>query len=110
MKSKLLPALINAVMNNQITKVSQLLKYGADSNGCEDELRYSPLHYAAAHSGKEIAALLLEAGANLEAIDIDGNTPLNTAFVHQNKAFISWYRDQKYGNCKDINNEKHCND
>ena len=48
MKNKLLSALIEAVMHNQEKKVAQLLKRGVNPNECEDELLFSPLHYAAA--------------------------------------------------------------
>ncbi len=91
METKLVPALINAVMNNQVTKVSWLLKRGANPNGCEDKLLYSPLHYAAAHCSAEVALLLIKAGANLEAKDSDGNTPLDAALLHNNQAFIALF-------------------
>jgi ankyrin repeat protein len=93
---KLVTPLINAVMNNQFTKVIELLHNGADPNGCEDKLGYSPLHYAAAHSGVEIATLLVRAGANLEAQNSNGDTPLNIAFQHQNRAFAEFYRQVRY--------------
>lgn len=88
MNTRWVSALIYAVMNNQVTKVIRLLKLGADPNGCEDDLSYSPLHYAAAHGGSDMARVLLDAGADLEAKDIDGDTPLQTAWLHRNAAFI----------------------
>lgn len=88
MKNRWVSALIYAVMNNQVTKVIRLLKQGADPNGCEDDLGYSPLHYAAAHSGGEMATVLLDAGADLAAKDVDGDTALQTAWLHHNAAFI----------------------
>ncbi len=77
-KDKLLSALINAITHNQTKKVKQLLIQGADPNGCEDDLLFSPLHWAAAHSKVEIAKLLIDAGANLEAKDHEGFTPLES--------------------------------
>ena len=93
MKNKRVSALIDAVMHNQAQKVARLLKRGVNPNECEDELLFSPLHYAAAHSSIEIAALLLAAGANLEAKDLEGFTPLETACLHNNRAFIRFYHE-----------------
>jgi uncharacterized protein len=93
MKNKLLSALIDAITHNQTNRVARLLKRGADPNACEDELLFSPLHYAAAHSNVEIAQLLLAAGAKLEAKDFEGFTPLETACLHNNRAFIRFYHD-----------------
>ena len=93
MKNKLLSALIDAITHDQVKKVARLLKNGANPNACEDELLFSPLHYAAAHSNVEIAQLLLAAGANLEAKDFEGFTPLETACLHSNRAFIRFYHD-----------------
>lgn len=97
-KSKLLSALIDAVMHNQAKKVVRLLKRGVNPNECEDELLFSPLHYAAAHSRVEVAQLLLAAGANLEAKDFEGFTPLETACLHGNRAFIRFYHDYQCKN------------
>ncbi len=92
-KEKLLSALINAVTHNQVKKVTQLLKQGANPNGCEDDLLFSPLHWAAAHSKVEIARLLIDAGADLEAKDHEGFTPLETACLFNNRPFIRLYHD-----------------
>ncbi len=89
MKDKTISLLIDAVMNNQLKQVIQLLKRGVNPNSYEDPiLLYSPLHYAAAHSGAEMAILLLKAGANLEAKDRDGDTPLQKAWLFHNIHFI----------------------
>ena len=98
MKNKSLSALIEAVMHNQAKKVARLLKRGANPNESEDELLFSPLHYAAAHSSVEIVQLLLAAGANLEAKDFEGFTPLETACLHGNRPFIRFYHDYQSKN------------
>jgi cytohesin len=41
--------------------------------------RTSPLHYAAVYDQKEIAELLLVKGADVNAKDVDGETPLDQA-------------------------------
>jgi uncharacterized protein len=92
-KDKLLSALINAIAHSQVHKVKRLLQQGASPNGCEDNLLFSPLHWAAAHSTVEIARLLIDAGADLEAKDFEGFTPLETACLHGNRAFIRFYHD-----------------
>ena len=97
-KDKLLSALINAITNNQVKKVMQLLRQGANPNGYEDNLLFSPLHWAAAHSKVEIAKLLIDAGADLEAKDHEGFTPLETACLFNNRPFIRFYHDYCQGN------------
>jgi ankyrin repeat protein len=96
-KDKLLSALISAITHNQVKEVAQLLKQGANPNGCEDDLLYSPLHWAAAHSKVEIAKLLIDAGADLEAKDHEGFTPLETACLFNNRSFIRFYHDYCQG-------------
>lgn len=95
MKGRLLSALINAITHNRVKRVMQLLQQGADPNGCEDDLLFSPLHWAAAHSKVDIARLLVDAGANLEAKDHEGFTPLETACLFNNRPFIRFYHNYR---------------
>ncbi len=93
MKNKLLSALLNAITHNQANKVARLLKQGINLNECENDHLLSPLHWAAAHSTVEIAKLLIDAGADLEAKDYEGFTPLETACLFHNRQFIRFYHD-----------------
>jgi ankyrin repeat protein len=70
-----------AVLTGRPDMVSLLLKSGARTAG-----RYrdgqSVLHIAAARGSAPIVALLLEAKADLQALDSNGNTPLDSAVLH----------------------------
>lgn len=56
-----------------------LLDRGADVAVVERELGRSPLHWAASDNRSPLVALLLEKGANIEALDKAGDTPLHVA-------------------------------
>ena len=63
------------VLQNNIEALQLLLQYKADVNvkGIADE---TPLHWAAYTGNKEIIALLKKRGADLNAVDKEGNLPL----------------------------------
>ena len=46
----------------------------------------TPLHAAAHGNQKEVAALLIECGANLKAKNLNGRTPLGETTVHNARA------------------------
>lgn len=70
--------LLNAVIDEKIVEVEQLIKSGAKAD-CQDSLGFSPLHYAAQNSSSEILVLLLRAELNVNCQDKHGNTPLSKA-------------------------------
>jgi ankyrin repeat protein len=51
-----------------------------------DKNGWTPLHFAAQSNAVECARILLEAGAEIDAVDAHGNTPLSTA-VFNSKGF-----------------------
>jgi ankyrin repeat protein len=99
-------ALMWAASDNQARIVAALLKAGADVNarskvwpgqpprpkGSETSFQsahsnfpkggFSALHFAAQYGAGEAAALLAEAGANLQATEPDGVTPLMMAIIN----------------------------
>ena len=56
-----------------------LLKHGADPNLPTEWDRESPLHIAARNGNADVGRLLIDGGANVDAIDTGGHTPLDLA-------------------------------
>lgn len=65
-------ALIDAVKDNKIEKVKQLLESGADVNQ-KNRFGMTPLYYASRNGYLEIVKLLLPAGANVNTATTDAN-------------------------------------
>lgn len=66
-----------AVRANDINKVRQLLEEGVDVNIQTEFSGQTPLHWSVVGGNNEITRLLLEKGANLEAKNFSGMTPLH---------------------------------
>ncbi|MGY3087633.1 ankyrin repeat protein [Hymenobacter sp. UYAg731] len=71
-------ALISAVIESKEGFIDWLLQNGANINH-QDRIGYSALHFIAQNKQLEIAAKFLKSGANPNATDVHGNTPLWTA-------------------------------
>ena len=71
-------ALQYAVEDGSIEKVVELIEAGCNLDHFDWPLSWAPLHYAAKGEQVEIAQLLIEAGANVNAHNEDeiGETPL----------------------------------
>ncbi|XP_005105087.1 serine/threonine-protein phosphatase 6 regulatory ankyrin repeat subunit B [Aplysia californica] len=90
--------LVNTVLRNRLTPlclackhnredlVTVLLFHGADPNKCSDFLSKRPLHFACDHSGGNTGVVrkLLQANADINAVDEDGNTGLHLACSESN--------------------------
>lgn len=68
--------LFHAVSTKNIRTVELLLSKGADSNKYRDQSGSTALMYAALVGATDIAKKLIEAGADVNAIDNNGQTPL----------------------------------
>lgn len=79
----MIQALIQAVINENVKTVKQLLQQGADPNGYEDADKIRPLHFVAqkkSDQALQIARLLIRAGADtLAETEPDKQTPLEIA-------------------------------
>ncbi len=71
-----------AVSEGDSTKVQWLIAAGADVNERAPESGQSPLHVAADAGDAIVSTLLVEAGANVAAMDYCENTPLHLAVKH----------------------------
>lgn len=75
--------LINAIIENNVDVVNNLLNAGVDPNECLDTAKITPLHYAAQNNALHVIPLLIEAGADLHAVtEPDELTPLEIALMH----------------------------
>ena len=69
-------ALLKATQEGNIKAVKQAIADGADVNAKAND-GWTPLHWAAWESHKEIAELLIANGADVNAKNNAGDTPLN---------------------------------
>lgn len=69
-------ALFEAVANNNVTKVTRLIKSGVDVDARANPYNRTALMIAAWHNATAVAKLLIEAGADVNAMDNDGKTVL----------------------------------
>lgn len=67
-----------AIKNNDISAVKDLLRQGVDANYC-DKQGMSLLHLATVFNHTEITFILMDAGASVDAKNAQGETPLDCA-------------------------------
>ena len=69
----------DAALGDSGDTIRELVKHGADVNARTPDEARTPLHFAAAMGKKHAAEALVELGADLEARDSSGRTPLEAA-------------------------------
>eukprot|EP01018_Ginkgo_biloba_P026978 Gb_02288 [translate_table: standard] len=67
-----------AIKNGDVSAVKELLKHGVNANYC-DKQGMSLLHLATVFNFTEIAFILMDAGASVDAKNAQGETPLDCA-------------------------------
>jgi ankyrin repeat protein len=77
------------------TLLKLLLDFEANPNACNPE-GLTALHSVARTHNTECALLLLEYGADLNAISSNGRTPLTTAIIHNNHSVLQLFLDRCY--------------
>lgn len=75
------------------TLLKLLLDFEADPNACNPE-GITALHSVARTHNTECAVLLLEYGADLNAMSSHGRTPLTTAIIHNNHPVLQLFTDR----------------
>ena len=78
-----------AVAEGEIETIAALLDAGEDVNGRNDRGE-TPLSYACAYDQLAAARLLVTRGAEINAVDLDGYSPLDTAVCHASPEFRAW--------------------
>jgi ankyrin repeat protein len=79
---------VEAVRENRIDEVRELLRDGADVDAQDMFGGNTGLHWAARQGLSEMARLLLENGARVDARNDAGETPLHWAAAHGQKALL----------------------
>jgi ankyrin repeat protein len=77
------------------TLLKLLLDFEANPNACNPE-GLTALHSVARTHNTECAVLLLEYGADLNAMSSNGRTPLTTAIIHNNHPVLRLFVDRCY--------------
>jgi len=75
--------LIEAIINNGIDEVLELIEKGADVRA-RSQWGKTPLHYACSYGRTELVLKLIKKGADIGASDKWGQTPLHYACVYGN--------------------------
>ena len=68
-----------AALKGEVEAAQLLVAAGADTNVQAGTVEITPLHLAAEKGNDEIVILLLEGGANVNALNLEGTTPLHLA-------------------------------
>src|SRR5262245_34952262 len=71
--------ILRAVKDGDVSFVQRLLNEDPGLAGVTDNYLKTPLHWAAEHDQHEIASMLLQAGADVEALTSWGATPFDWA-------------------------------
>lgn len=72
-------SLLIAVGSPEIARL--LIEHGADVNAGAPDIGWTPLHAAVGSGDLELIELYLDSGADIEAQDLNGTTPLKTAIL-----------------------------
>ncbi len=71
-----------------LDKVKAIVKADRSRLAAQDKVGYTALNWAAMRAQWEVVRYLVDAGANVNAFGLDGNTPLHCAANHGNVAII----------------------
>ena len=81
--------LCTAAAEGDLAAIEALLKKGVSPNG-HDQRRSTPLFYAVGFGQVDAAALLLEAGADINARNLSGQTALSSIEASELMDMIVW--------------------
>jgi len=80
------PLLLRALDTGDYDLTKRLLEHGLDPNRPDDDGDDTPLHVAAEMGNERLAELLVDKGANVNALNQSNRTPLHLAVIHDKPA------------------------
>lgn len=85
--------LLSAVMARNATEVGQLLAAGADPNATND-VGQNAAHLAASTASPVVVATIIASGADLDALDRNGDTPMAIAARANSLSVVKLFRER----------------
>lgn len=82
--------LLIAARDGRLDSLKTLVENGADTEACDPLYRRTPLGWAAFNAHADVADYLLRKGADANASDAYGNTPLKIATMGREGAWDEW--------------------
>ena len=102
------PHLHRAIQDRNYRVIELLIKYKYDINKREYNYRSSPLHYTVMVNDIKSMKLLIDNGADMNAMCINGGTPLHWTYLHpRDKSMIKMLIEN--GTNRYINDNNDCN-
>lgn len=86
--------IIEAASNGQLKQVAKLISLGTDVNA-RDKWDWSALSMCGYGGHKEIARLLLDHGADLDNVDVDGDTPTSLAAQRGHTELVIMFDEER---------------
>ena len=95
-------SLLEATVNGKLPKIRRLLSTRMVDVNCVDDWQgFTPLYKAAYCGRREVAGVLLEAGAEIDKADRNGRTPLNVAALKGHRDTVELLLDRG-ANCDKV--------
>ncbi|WP_281508854.1 ankyrin repeat domain-containing protein [Wolbachia endosymbiont (group B) of Pandemis cinnamomeana] len=86
--------LMNSSKGENIQQITELIEAGANINAVTTVQKETPLHIAVRYGHKEVAELLLDRGANVNAVDNLDMTPLHFALKYNREELVRLLLDR----------------
>jgi len=89
-QTQMMYEMFHACQTNDIKKINELLNLGIDVNCSDFDTGATPLHWACAKSQQHAIRLLVERGANVNAQNKRGMTPLHSLIINRIEPLAFW--------------------
>lgn len=81
--------LIEAIIDNDVIKVTKILERGINPNEYHDEVQLTPLHFAVQSNAVDVVILLITAGADIDLETEDELTAIDIARNNKNEEMLN---------------------